>query len=380
MMLRRPVEPKQYVSIKYTERLAEAGLLPSVGSVRDSYDNALAKTINGLYKAKVIHRRGPWRGIETVEYATLEWVDWFNNRRLLSSIGDIPPAEAEAAYYAATKEPAKLAAGLKRNSLREGRDSSRSSAINREYLTRDPSSLLAGQEECGVGNVGRLPGAARVDAFDQSALALHAVTFPLTLGRRIRAHEPRSNSVAGNAEAAKILRQLFGEPDKRVLRRRVSLDAGETGTQSSTRRNENQAPELLLLHWRRCRLREPECAVYVSLEDSAPVSLGYILDRPAHLATHATGRIDQNVEATVRRHDLLDEIMRIAPLTEVGMVAFEAPGGLEHRPVDHRDIGEMHLGARILQRERDGAADALGRSRYERDFAVEADVHVSINC
>ena len=90
----------QYVSIKYTERLAEAGVEPSVGSVGDSYDNALAETINGLYKAEVIHRRGPWRSFEAVEFATLEWVDWFNTRRLLAPIGNIPPAEAEAAYYA----------------------------------------------------------------------------------------------------------------------------------------------------------------------------------------------------------------------------------------------------------------------------------------
>ena len=91
----------QYVSIKYTERLAEAGIEPSVGSVGDSYDNALAETINGLYKAEVIHRRGPWRSYEAVEYATLEWVDWFNNRRLLEPIGNIPPTEAEANFYAA---------------------------------------------------------------------------------------------------------------------------------------------------------------------------------------------------------------------------------------------------------------------------------------
>jgi putative transposase len=90
----------QYVSIKYTERLAEAGIEPSVGSVGDSYDNALAETINGLYKAEVIHRRGPWRSFEAVEFATLEWVDWFNNRRLLGPLGNIPPAEAEATYYA----------------------------------------------------------------------------------------------------------------------------------------------------------------------------------------------------------------------------------------------------------------------------------------
>ncbi len=100
----------QYVSIKYTERLAEAGLVPSVGSVGDSYDNALAETINGLYKAEVIWRRGPWRSREAVEYATLEWVDWYNNRRLLEPIGNRPPAEAEAAFYTGLEEPAKLAA------------------------------------------------------------------------------------------------------------------------------------------------------------------------------------------------------------------------------------------------------------------------------
>lgn len=91
----------QYLSIRYTERLAEAGIEPSVGSVGDSYDNALAETINGLFKAEVIHRRGPWRSFDAVEYATLEWVDWFNNRRLLEPIGNIPPAEAEANFYAA---------------------------------------------------------------------------------------------------------------------------------------------------------------------------------------------------------------------------------------------------------------------------------------
>ena len=96
----------QYVSIKYTERLAEAGVEPSVGSVGDSYDNALAETINGLYKAEVIHRRGPWRSFEAVEFATLEWVDWFNNRRLLEPIGNMPPAEAEERYYASLGQPA----------------------------------------------------------------------------------------------------------------------------------------------------------------------------------------------------------------------------------------------------------------------------------
>ena len=99
----------QYVSIRYTERLAEAGIEPSVGSVGDSYDNALAETINGLYKAEVIHRRGPWRSFEAVEFATLTWVDWFNHRRLLEPIGNIPPAEAEDRFYAMLNEQ-KLAA------------------------------------------------------------------------------------------------------------------------------------------------------------------------------------------------------------------------------------------------------------------------------
>ena len=94
----------QYVSIRYTERLAEAGIEPSVGSVGDSYDNALAETINGLYKAEIIHRRSPWRSFEAVEFATLTWVDWFNNRRLLEPIGYISPAEAEKRYYALLDE------------------------------------------------------------------------------------------------------------------------------------------------------------------------------------------------------------------------------------------------------------------------------------
>jgi len=89
----------QYVSIRYSERLAEAGVEPSVGSRGDSYDNALAETINGLYKAEMIHRRAPWKTKEAVELATLEWVAWFNNHRLLEPIGYIPPAEAEANYY-----------------------------------------------------------------------------------------------------------------------------------------------------------------------------------------------------------------------------------------------------------------------------------------
>jgi putative transposase len=99
----------QYVSIRYSERLAEAGVEPSVGSKGDSYDNALAETINGLYKAELIHRRVPWKTKESLELATLEWVSWFNHHRLLEPIGYIPPAEAEANYYRQLAEQAMLA-------------------------------------------------------------------------------------------------------------------------------------------------------------------------------------------------------------------------------------------------------------------------------
>ncbi|OOG24257.1 transposase [Thioalkalivibrio denitrificans] len=100
----------QYVSIRYTERLAEAGIEPSVGSRGDSYDNALAETINGLYKAELIHRRGPWRSRESVELATLEWVSWFNHQRLMEPLGYIPPVEAEANYYRQLASQAAMAA------------------------------------------------------------------------------------------------------------------------------------------------------------------------------------------------------------------------------------------------------------------------------
>ncbi len=99
----------QYTSIRYTERLAAAGVERSVGSVGDSYDNALAESINGLYKTEVIYRRGPWRSIDAVEYATLVWVDWFNNRRLLEPLGYVPPAEYEAAYYRSQESQAMAA-------------------------------------------------------------------------------------------------------------------------------------------------------------------------------------------------------------------------------------------------------------------------------
>jgi len=99
----------QYLSIRYSDKLAEAGIDASVGSVGDSYDNALAETINGLYKTEVIRHRGPWKTIDEVEYATLEWVDWFNNRRILEPIGNIPPAEYELMYYQQLEESSKAA-------------------------------------------------------------------------------------------------------------------------------------------------------------------------------------------------------------------------------------------------------------------------------
>jgi transposase InsO family protein len=106
----------QYLAIRYTERLAEAGAVTSVGSRGDSYDNALAETIIGLYKTELVRQRGPWRGIDQVEYATLEWVDWFNHRRLLAPIGYVPPAEFEAAFH--REEDPSYSARLKEPSLR----------------------------------------------------------------------------------------------------------------------------------------------------------------------------------------------------------------------------------------------------------------------
>jgi transposase InsO family protein len=102
----------QYLAIRYSERLMEAGIDASVGSVGDAYDNALAETINGLFKAEVIWKRGPWKGLASVEYATLEWVSWFNTQRLLEPIGNIPPAEFEKAYYT-QQEVLAVGAGLK---------------------------------------------------------------------------------------------------------------------------------------------------------------------------------------------------------------------------------------------------------------------------
>jgi len=99
----------QYLSIRYTERLADAGIEPSVGSVGDSYDNAMAETMIGLYKTELIRERGPWRNLDAVEFATLEWVDWFNNRRLLEPIGNIPPVELEQEYYQSQENQAMVA-------------------------------------------------------------------------------------------------------------------------------------------------------------------------------------------------------------------------------------------------------------------------------
>ena len=110
MLLRRPLETTQYLSIRYTERLADAGIEPSVGSKGDSYDNALAESIIGLFKTEMIRRNGPWRNLEDVEFATLEWVWWFNHHRLLEPIGYVPPVEREQEYYRNLSAPARLVA------------------------------------------------------------------------------------------------------------------------------------------------------------------------------------------------------------------------------------------------------------------------------
>ena len=117
-LLRQPVRGG------YTERIAEVGIEPSVGSVGDSYDNALTESINGLYKTEVIRRHGPWRSLEAVEFAALEWVEWLNNRSLFEPIGNVPPAEAEARYYAEL-ETCAMAALLNETSLRQTRSGSK---------------------------------------------------------------------------------------------------------------------------------------------------------------------------------------------------------------------------------------------------------------
>ncbi len=114
----------QYVSIKYTERLVDEGIEPSLGSVGDSYDSALAETVIGLYKAEFLHRCGPWRSFEAVAFATLEWVDWFKKRRLLNPIGNIPPAEAEDRYYAQVDGTQMAASGPTINRLGQARGGS----------------------------------------------------------------------------------------------------------------------------------------------------------------------------------------------------------------------------------------------------------------
>lgn len=136
----------QYVSIRYTERLAQPSVEPSVGSAGDSYDNALIETINGLYKTEVIRRCGPWRNLGALEFATLEWVEWFNNRRLPEPIGSIPPAEAEARYYAQIERPA-MAAWLKPDGLRNSRRGARldrrsDTRIGRLRRKRGPARLI----------------------------------------------------------------------------------------------------------------------------------------------------------------------------------------------------------------------------------------------
>ena len=98
-MLQRPVEPSQYVAVRYTQRLAEAGAIASVGSTGDSYDNALAEAFNSLFKAELVRNRGPWKGIDDLEIAVAEYIDWFNHRRLHGEIGLIPPAEHEDTFY-----------------------------------------------------------------------------------------------------------------------------------------------------------------------------------------------------------------------------------------------------------------------------------------
>jgi len=145
-VLRRPLDSTQYLSIRYTERLAEAGAITSVGSRGDSYDNALAETIIGLYKMELIRKRGPWKNLDDVEFATLEWVDWFNHRRLLETIGHIPPAELEDMYVRG--EVSAEEAGLKQVSLQQSRGGSKM-----EILGIDEHRLGLGREKSGKNGI-----------------------------------------------------------------------------------------------------------------------------------------------------------------------------------------------------------------------------------
>lgn len=125
----------QYLSMRYTDRLTEAGIAPSVGSRGDSYDNALAESIIGLFKTEVIQRKGPWRHLEAVEFATLTWVDWFNNRRLLEPIGYVPPAEYEAQYYAQLDDESTVHPDSRRGARRHPHpdDSAHGQAVERPH-------------------------------------------------------------------------------------------------------------------------------------------------------------------------------------------------------------------------------------------------------
>jgi hypothetical protein len=276
----------QHVSIHYTERLAQAGIEPSVGSVGDSYDEALAESINGLYKAEVIHRRGPWRSLEAVEFATLEWVDWFNNRRLLEPIGNILPAEAGALYHAA-QDSLFLAASLKPISLRQTQGGSGcGGGFSKSSATHLSCSVARNQGETGCTNrltirQDRLEAtvidALRERLMDPAVFAVFVEAFTAEWNRL--QSEVSAGLAQQQGELARVERQLEklvdaladGAPVSMVKDRMVSLEARREELKRSLAGATAPAPRLHPSLAQVYRRKVAELADALAREDGAEV-------------------------------------------------------------------------------------------------------------
>lgn len=209
----------QYVSIRYTERLAEAGIEPSLGGVGVSYDNALAETINGLFEAELIHRCGPWRSSEAVEFATLDWVDWFNHRRLLKPIANIPPAEAAAHARVRSRKPRPVTLSVEAKSafIRPGKteksagevENAAKDAVHKETSGRAP----VPDQRSDQGRVDRLDAALAVSVRQSEESSVGS-----PLGKRYRVYWMRNALFyvlkAHQSMSVAALRQAFIQPDR----------------------------------------------------------------------------------------------------------------------------------------------------------------------